>query len=111
MQVLSQQPYGQSCDIWSAGVVLYMLLCGRPPFRGSTKTGTMKAVKLGASLVFLRLVQLPVLKITDEREEAVLRVLAGFGCWGGVNCCLNSEKGAVRNDVSFGIVQNQQVHP
>jgi serine/threonine protein kinase len=47
LQVLAQQPYGQACDIWSAGVVLYMLLCGKPPFRGGTKTGTIKAVKAG----------------------------------------------------------------
>lgn len=42
-----KQDYDRLSDIWSAGVVMYILLCGHPPFKGSTETGTLKKIKAG----------------------------------------------------------------
>jgi len=37
--------YDESCDIWSAGVILYILLSGYPPFNGNTDLKIIEKVK------------------------------------------------------------------
>jgi len=39
--------YTQECDMWSIGVIAYMLLSGRPPFYGNTDDETLARVRAG----------------------------------------------------------------
>ncbi|XP_069549461.1 serine/threonine-protein kinase 33 [Brachyistius frenatus] len=37
-EMMSGRGYTQWCDVWSIGIVMYMLLCGEPPFVSKTMT-------------------------------------------------------------------------
>jgi calcium-dependent protein kinase len=39
--------YNEKCDIWSCGIILYILLCGYPPFFGTSEIEILKKVKKG----------------------------------------------------------------
>ncbi|KAJ1692323.1 hypothetical protein LUZ63_009021 [Rhynchospora breviuscula] len=39
--------YGQEADIWSAGIILYILLCGKPPFSYETDFEAEEAITSG----------------------------------------------------------------
>ncbi len=39
--------YNEKCDIWSLGVILFILLSGYPPFYGNNEIEILKKVKKG----------------------------------------------------------------
>lgn len=46
-QVLIGGGYDEKCDIWSCGVICYILLCGYPPFYGDLDEEILRRVKRG----------------------------------------------------------------
>ena len=89
-EVLSSS-YGMEADMWSVGVVLYMLLCGVPPFWGPAEgqlfhailyaqvdvcSGPWAGVSLEAKdLVVKMLVKDPARRITPAKALGTRRIL------------------------------------
>ncbi|CAL9150145.1 unnamed protein product [Musa hybrid cultivar] len=63
--------YGPEVDVWSAGVILYILLCGVPPFWSETEQGVAQAI-LRSSIDFKRD---PWPKVSDSAKDLVRHML------------------------------------
>ncbi|RLO10768.1 hypothetical protein DYB28_003065, partial [Aphanomyces astaci] len=46
-EILESRPYGKSVDIWSIGVITYILLCGYPPFHDDNHHALFRKIKQG----------------------------------------------------------------
>ncbi|CAN6339999.1 unnamed protein product [Urochloa humidicola] len=63
--------YGQEIDIWSAGVILYILLSGVPPFWAETDEGIAQAI-IRSNIDFERE---PWPKVSDNAKDLVRKML------------------------------------
>lgn len=52
-EVLHMKGYGKACDVWSLGVIIYILLCGFPPFYADNDALLYEKIKRG-EFEFLR---------------------------------------------------------
>ncbi|XP_030056893.1 serine/threonine-protein kinase 33 isoform X2 [Microcaecilia unicolor] len=46
-EVINAHDYSQQCDIWSIGVIMYLLLCGDPPFMANSEEKLFELIKKG----------------------------------------------------------------
>ncbi|EPS71785.1 calcium-dependent protein kinase 1 [Genlisea aurea] len=66
-----KRSYGPEIDIWSAGVILYILLCGVPPFWAETEQGVALAILRG----ILDFKREPWPQVSDNAKSLVRQML------------------------------------
>ena len=53
-EVLAQKPYGKAVDVWSIGVISYILLCGYPPFYDENDANLFAQILKGGTALALQ---------------------------------------------------------
>ena len=66
-----QRKYNQKCDVWSCGVIMYILLTGRAPFEGDDDNEIIRAVKKG---VYDTTTQ-PFPRLSSEAKDLIAKLL------------------------------------
>uniref|UniRef100_A0A7S0J9G7 Protein kinase domain-containing protein n=1 Tax=Calcidiscus leptoporus TaxID=127549 RepID=A0A7S0J9G7_9EUKA len=70
-EVLRMKGYGKECDVWSLGVIIYILLCGFPPFYAENDAQLYEKIKRG-EYEFLRPYWDP---ISDLAKDLIRKML------------------------------------
>ncbi|GMF25079.1 unnamed protein product [Phytophthora fragariaefolia] len=107
-EVLLRQPYGKAVDMWSFGVLTYLLLCGRLPFAATTQLRPNQKIQSLYKLTFpKRSTEPPVATVLNEANTVLgiysmqyillarrFTAVAGLG----VLCATMNTKSAYHND-------------
>merc|ERR1719240_782885 len=72
-EVLRMKGYDKSCDVWSLGVIVYILLCGFPPFYADNDAQLFERIKKG-QYEFLRPYWDPVSDTAKDFIRGMLKV-------------------------------------
>eukprot|EP01129_Flabellula_baltica_P010203 TRINITY_DN428_c0_g2_i1.p1 TRINITY_DN428_c0_g2~~TRINITY_DN428_c0_g2_i1.p1 ORF type:complete len:286 (-),score=63.85 TRINITY_DN428_c0_g2_i1:78-935(-) len=70
-EVLISQEYDNRCDLWSLGVIAYMLLSGYPPFYGDDTADILERVVTGEYTFKIPIWE----KVSEEGKSFVMRLL------------------------------------
>ncbi len=70
-EMLSGLPYGNKVDVWSAGIIMYILLCGYPPFVDDKCKTLERRIKSGAIVFHEKYWS----KVSDNAKNLVLAML------------------------------------
>lgn len=68
-----QKSYNEKCDIWSMGVVFYILLSGTPPFNGDNDRQIMERVMAGNFKLTI-----PTFKNVSESAKDLIRKMLTY---------------------------------
>lgn len=71
-EIVREEKYDQKVDVWSMGVIAYILLCGRPPFRGRSKQEIFQSITLGELMFDHPIWE----KVSGEAKDFIKKALA-----------------------------------
>lgn len=64
--------YNEKCDIWSLGVILYILLVGQPPYTGADDYKVMESIAKGEPIKFRSNLWK---KVSQQPKDLILKML------------------------------------
>jgi len=70
-----QRGYGPACDVWSIGVIMYITLCGRPPFFGRTESAVFGNIMKAQSRLEENFKREPWPNISKEAKNLLTKML------------------------------------
>lgn len=74
-EVLGPEKYDKSCDMWSLGVIMYILLCGFPPFYSNTGQAISPGMRQRIRLGQYEFPDPEWDEVSDEAKELIIQLL------------------------------------